>query len=88
MKNSGGIDSLWVVSVWEYGAGEEAISRQEYDLRRFHVYDAYTELHYKKSVTTYVICSGKVWSVHSVLIGDLNTYRIIPLRMKQAEFIL
>lgn len=55
------------------------------DLRRFRMYDAYTGMKYKKSVTTYVVCSGKAGRVHSELRDSPNSYRIVPLRMRQRD---
>lgn len=61
----------------------ESVEISEDDLRRFRSYDAYTAMFYKKPVTTYVICSGKIGKIHSELKEGINTYRIIPLQMKQ-----
>ena len=52
---------------------------------RFHVYNAYTGMQYKKAVTTYVLSSGKTGKIHSKLKEDLNIYRIIPLQMKKRD---
>lgn len=61
----------------------ESVEVSEDDLRRFRAYDAYTAMFYKKPVTTYVICSGKTGKIHSELKEGINSYRIIPLQMKQ-----
>ncbi len=63
----------------------ESVEVTEDDLRRFRYYDAYTELQYKKGVVTYVICSGKVSRIRRALKSGINTYRIIPLQMKQVD---
>lgn len=61
----------------------ESVEVNEDDLRRFRMYDAYNGVTYRKPVTTYVICSGKVSHIKSELQEGLNLYRIIPLQMKQ-----
>lgn len=61
----------------------ESVEISKDDLRRFRVYDAHTEMTYKKPVVTYVLCSGKIKKIHSELKGGINSYRIIPLQMKQ-----
>lgn len=63
----------------------ESVEVTEDDLRRFRYYDACTELHYRKGVVTYVICSGKMSRIRRVLKCGVNTYRIIPLQMKQMD---
>lgn len=63
----------------------ESVEVTEDDLRRFRYYDACTELRYRKGVVTYVICSGKVSRIRRVLKSGINTYRIIPLQMKQMD---
>ena len=61
----------------------ESVEVNEDDLQRFRLYDAYNGMVYKKEVTTYVICSGNVKNIKSMLQSGVNTYRIIPLQMKQ-----
>lgn len=61
----------------------ESIEITKDDLRRFRSYDAYTGMIYRKPVTTYVICSGNIKKIHSILDDGTNTYRIIPLQMKK-----
>lgn len=60
----------------------ESVEINEDDLRRFRVYDAHTEMTYKRPVVTYVLCSGKTGRICSELKGGMNPYRIIPLQMK------
>ena len=52
------------------------------DLKRFRCYEAVTGYTYHVSVTTYVICSSKVKKVLSQLKCGVNTYRVIPIRLK------
>lgn len=61
----------------------ESVEVSPDDLRRFRIYDAHTAMAYKKPVVTYVICSGKTEKIHSELREKINSYRIIPLHMKQ-----
>lgn len=61
----------------------ESVEVSKDDLRRFRTYDAYTAMVYKKTVITYVLCSGKIEKIHSELKDGINSYRIIPLQMKQ-----
>ena len=63
----------------------ESVEITEDDLRRFRSYDAYTGMHYKKPVTTYVLCSGKVSRIRSELAEGMSVYRIIPLGLKQED---
>ena len=63
----------------------ESVEVTEDDLRRFRAYDAYTGLHYKRTVTTYVVCSGKVKRVQNSIQEGINCYNIIPLCMKQKD---
>ncbi|MCM1134732.1 MAG: hypothetical protein NC400_04070 [Clostridium sp.] len=63
----------------------ESVEVNEDDLRRYRVYDAYTEMIYKKPVITYVLCSGKTKRIHSELKGGINPYRVIPLHMKERD---
>lgn len=61
----------------------ESVEVNEDDLRRFRMYDAYNGAVYRKTVITYVICSGKVTHIKNELREGLNLYRIVPLQMKQ-----
>lgn len=63
----------------------ESVEVTEEDLRRFRAYDGYTGLRYGKPVITYVICSGRTKRIHSELKEGINTYRIIPLQLKQRD---
>lgn len=63
----------------------ESVEVNSDDLRRFRMYDAYTGQVYKKSVITYVICSGKVHKIQYKLADELNSYSVIPLQMKQED---
>lgn len=63
----------------------ESVEVNEEDLRRFRMYDAYSGMIYKKPVVTYVVCSGKTKNIKSELYEDINTYRIIPLQMKDED---
>lgn len=63
----------------------ESVEVTEDDLRRYRSYDAYTGMVYKKQVHTYVVCSGKVGRIKSVLYDDLNPYKVIPLRLKTED---
>ncbi|MDY2699867.1 MAG: hypothetical protein SOV61_10000 [Lachnospiraceae bacterium] len=63
----------------------ESVEITEDDLRRFRSYDAYTGMHYKKPVTTYVLCSGKVTRIRNELAEGMSIYRIIPLGLKQED---
>ncbi|MGN0365575.1 MAG: hypothetical protein ACI4E5_06495 [Suilimivivens sp.] len=63
----------------------ESVEITEDDLRRFRSYDAYTGMHYKKPVTTYVLCSGKVSRIRNELAEGMSIYRIIPLGLKQED---
>lgn len=63
----------------------ESVEVTQDDLRRFRMYDAYTGQTHKKSVITYVICSGKAGNIQSTLPDGLNPYYIIPLQMKQED---
>lgn len=63
----------------------ESVEVTQDDLRRFRMYDAYTGQTHKKSVITYVICSGKAGNIQSTLPDGLNPYHIIPLQMKQED---
>lgn len=63
----------------------ESVEISKDDLRRFRVYDAHTEMTYKKPVTTYVLCSGNTRKIHSELKEGINHYRIIPLQMKKQD---
>ena len=63
----------------------ESVEITEDDLRRFRSYDAYTGMHHKKPVTTYVLCSGKVSRIRNELAEGMSVYRIIPLGLKQED---
>ncbi|MDD6491029.1 MAG: hypothetical protein PUG54_02190 [Firmicutes bacterium] len=63
----------------------ESVEITEDDLRRFRSYDAYTGMYYKKPVTTYVLCSGKVSRIRNKLAEGMSIYRIIPLGLKQED---
>ena len=63
----------------------ESVEITEDDLRRFRSYDAYTGMHHKKPVTTYVLCSGKVSRIRNELAEGMSVYRIIPLGLKQKD---
>lgn len=54
----------------------------EKDLRRFRGYEAVTGYTYQVSVTTIVICSAKAVEILSELHEGINTYRVVPVRLK------
>lgn len=55
------------------------------DLQRFRCYEAVTSYTYHVSVTTYVVCSSKVKNMLSQLESGINTYRVIPIRLKDKD---
>lgn len=61
----------------------ESDSVKKKDLKRFRCYEAVTSYTYHVSVTTYVICSSNVRKILSELKSGVNTYRIIPIRLKE-----
>ncbi len=61
----------------------ESVEVTEDDLYRFKLYDVYTEKQYHKPVITYVLCSGKTTEIKSELVGGINSYRIIPIQIKE-----
>lgn len=60
----------------------ESDSIKTEDLRRFRSYEAVTGYICHTDITTYVICSSTVKEVRSQLKTGCNTYRIIPIRLK------
>lgn len=63
----------------------ESVEVKEDDLRRFRYYDSYSGMVYKKTVVTYVVCSGKAERIRDELREGISRYRIIPLQMKQED---
>lgn len=61
----------------------ESVEVTEDDLYRFKLYDAYTERQHRKPVITYVLCSGRTTRIKSELVGGINSYRIIPIQIKE-----
>ncbi|WP_303620719.1 hypothetical protein, partial [Hungatella hathewayi] len=60
----------------------ESDSIKEEDLRRFRSYEAVTAYTRRVDITTYVICSSTVKEIRAELKTGHNTYRIIPIRLK------
>lgn len=60
----------------------ESDSIKEEDLRRFRSYEAVTAYIRCADITTYVICSSTVKEIRVELRTGHNTYRIIPIRLK------
>lgn len=63
----------------------ESDSIKEEDLRRFRSYEAVTAYICHVDITTYVICSSTVKEILSELKTGHNTYRIIPIRLKDKD---
>lgn len=61
----------------------ESVEVTEDDLYRFKLYDAYTERQHRKPVITYVLCSGRTTGIKNELVGGINSYRIIPIQIKE-----
>lgn len=60
----------------------ESDSIKEEDLRRFRSYEAVTSYICRVDITTYVICSSTVKEIRNELKTGHNTYKIIPVRLK------
>lgn len=58
---------------------------REEDLRRFRSYEAVTSFIRRADITTYVICSSTVKEIRFELNTGYNTYRIIPVRLKDRD---
>lgn len=58
---------------------------REEDLRRFRSYEAVTSFIRRADITTYVICSSTVKEIRFELNTGYNTYRIIPVRLKDSD---
>ena len=52
------------------------------DLKRFRVYESLSSYQYKTTVTTYVLCSGKIRHPVTEFTEGLNTYRVHPIIMR------
>ena len=53
------------------------------DLKRFRAYEAVLSFQHKVSVTTYVLFSGKIQNPMSSFTEGVNTYRVVPIVMKE-----
>ncbi|WP_412331698.1 hypothetical protein [Hungatella sp.] len=71
-------DQSWIHLEFERRIKEE-------DLRRFRSYEAVTAYICHVDITTYVICSSTVKEILSELKTGHNTYRIIPIRLKDKD---
>lgn len=60
----------------------ESDSVRKDDLRRFREYEALISYTYRVEVTTYVVCSSRTKTVLSSLTQGINTYHVIPIRLK------
>lgn len=58
---------------------------REEDLRRFRSYEAVTSFIRRADITTYVICLSTVKEIRFELNTGYNTYRIIPVRLKDRD---
>lgn len=63
----------------------ESDSVTKEDLKRFRCYEAVTGYTYHVTVTTYVICSSNVKKVLSQMKTGINTYHVIPIRLKDRD---
>lgn len=72
-------DGTW--KHFEFESGR--ITRKK--MKRFRSYEAVASYQYNKEITTYVLCSGGMKKPRKKLKTGINTYRIIPIMMKEKD---